>query len=93
MSDNKPPITLYFRENISTVHMDGSHMVHRFGHAFENRKRESDVGPYVNLKQFMNETERVAEENKASMLKYGWTIEYLCWKAIQELAKEIKGCE
>ena len=49
MSDNKPPMTLYFRENISNIHMDGSHMDNRFGQAFAPRKRESDVGPYVHM--------------------------------------------
>lgn len=47
MNNNKPPMTLYFRENLSTVHMDGSHMDNRFGQAFATRKRESDVGPYI----------------------------------------------
>lgn len=51
----KPPTVLYFRENISTVYMDGSHMDNRFGHAFANRKRKSDVGPYVHLGQFKEE--------------------------------------
>jgi len=56
----KPPMVIYFRENISTVYMDGSHMDNRFGHAFANKNRESDVGPYVHLDQFLAEVERRA---------------------------------
>jgi len=54
MSDNKPPMTLYFRENCSTVYMDGSHMNNRFGQAFATRKRAADVGPYI-LKAWLKE--------------------------------------
>lgn len=95
----KPPMVLYFRGNISTVYMDGSHMDNRFGHAFANRKRESEVGPYVHLDQFLAEVkrrakamvEKDAEENHmhlpapAEDLKSFWTDE-----AIKQLTKEIE---
>ena len=86
MTTNKPPMTLYFRENISTVHMDGSHMDNRFGQAFANRKRESDVGPYVHMEQFMAEVERRADANHATTMRQ-YSSDFM--EAIQELAKEI----
>lgn len=74
-------------------------MDNRFGHAFANRKRESEVGPYVHLDQFLAEVrrrakamvEKDAEENHmhlpapAEDLKSFWTDE-----AIKQLTKEIE---
>ena len=86
MSDNKPPMTLYFRENISTIYMDGSHMNNRFGQAFANRKREADVGPYVHLKHFMEEVERRASPVRFQHARNSAEAGYY---AMLELAKEI----
>jgi hypothetical protein len=86
MSNNKPPMTLYFRENLSTVYMDGSHMDNRFGHAFANRKRESDFGPYVHMEQFMDEVERRAGECAEEGLSFDGAFVDIA----RELAKEIK---
>ena len=89
MSDNKPPMTLYFRENISTVHMDGSHMDNRFGQAFANRKRESDVGPYIHLKQFMEEVERQADAKHATTMRdYGSDFFDAFWQLARETWRE-----
>lgn len=94
----KPPMTLYFRENISSVHMDGSHMDNRFGHAFASRKRESDVGPYVHMEQFkaalIERAEKLAinaAEAAKSDLPYPLDdcVNYWLLDAYDELAKEI----
>ena len=89
MSDNKPPRTLYFRENVSNVYMDGSHMDNRFGQAFATRKRESDVGPYVHLEQFMEEVERRAGSNPKTR-SWDMSLGEAKAEAMQELAKEIE---
>lgn len=80
----KPPPVLYFRENFSTVYMDGSHMDNRFGHAFANKKRESDVGPYVHLDQFLEEV-----ATRAEFFNDSPRLEAIGF-AVQELAKELK---
>jgi len=89
MSDNKPPMTLYFRENISTVYMDGSHMDNRFGQAFANRRRESDVGPYVHLKQFIEEVERRAVKLFGKSF-HNATMSECVSQSLKELAQEIE---
>ena len=89
MSDNKPPRTLYFRENVSNVYMDGSHMDNRFGQAFATRKRESDVGPYVHLEQFMEEVERRAVKLFAKSFHTA-TLSECVSQSLKELAKEIE---
>lgn len=89
MSDNKPPMTLYFRENLSTVYMDGSHMHNRFGQAFANRKRESDVGPYVHLGQFMAEVERRAVKLFGKSF-HNATMSECVSQSLKEIAKEIE---
>jgi len=90
MSTNKPPMTLYFRENISTVHMDGSHMEYRFGQAFANRKRESDVGPYILKAWFKEELLKRAKEGMrgyASPEKYSMEL----GRAIKDIFRELNG--
>jgi len=90
MSDNKPPRTLYFRENISNVHMDGSHMDNRFGQAFGLRRRESDVGPYI-LKDWLNE--ELLKRAKAGMRGYESPEKYLMelGRAIKDILTELNG--
>lgn len=90
----KPPPVLYFRENISTVYMDGSHMDDRFGHAFANKKRESDVGPYVHLDQFLAQVERRADRRASDIAqRMGgeyYTPDYYWAEKARQLAKAIK---
>lgn len=83
----KPPLVLYFRENISTVFMDGSHMNNRFGQAFANRKRESDDGPYVHLDQFMEEVEKRSCQKIGNQILKHPRYDAI---ALRELAKELK---
>jgi len=98
MSTNKPPMTLYFRENLSNVHMDGSHMDNRFGQAFANRKRKADVGPYVHLQQFKSDLIKRAEQlaiaaAEAAECDLAYPLDdcvnYWLLDAYDELAKEI----
>lgn len=83
----KLPMVLYFRENISTVFMDGSHMNNRFGQAFAIRKRESDVGPYVHLGQFVEEVEKRA---KGIMQKWNINIVEARGEALRLLFDELR---
>ena len=90
MSDNKPPMTLYFRENISTVHMDGSHMDNRFGQAFASRKRESDVGPYIFKDWLKDELLKLAREGMRgyeSQEKYSMEL----GRAVIDIFRELNG--
>ena len=89
MSDNNPPRTLYFRENVSNVYMDNSHMYNRFGQAFASRRRESDVGTYVHLEQFMEEVERQAVKLFAKSFHTS-TLPDCVSQSLKELAKEIQ---
>jgi len=90
MTTNKPPMTLYFRENISTVYMDNSHMYNRFGQAFASRKRESDVGPYI-FKNWLNE--ELIKRAKAGMRGYESPEKYLMelGRAIKDIFRELNG--
>ena len=90
MSTNKPPMTLYFRENISNVHMDGSHMDNRFGQAFANRKRESDVGPYI-FKNWLKE--ELIKRAKEGMRGYASPEKYFSelGRAVKDILTEING--
>ena len=90
MSDNKPPRTLYFRENVSNVYMDGSHMDNRFGQAFASRKRESDVGPYI-FKNWLNE--ELIKRAKAGMRGYESPEKYSMelGKAVKDIFRELNG--
>ena len=90
MSDNKPPMTLYFRENISTVYMDGSHMDNRFGQAFATRKRESDVGPYI-LKDCLKE--ELLQRAKEKMRGYESPEKYFSelGRAVIDIFSELNG--
>jgi hypothetical protein len=90
MTTNKPPMTLYFRENISTVYMDISHMDNRFGQAFASRKREADVGPYI-LKDWLKEEllkrAREGMRGYASPEKYSMEL----GRAIKDIFRELNG--
>ena len=90
MSDNKPARTLYFRENVSNVHMDGSHMDNRFGQAFASRKRESDVGPYILKDWLMDELLKLAREGMR-----GYESPEKCsmelGRAIKDIFRELNG--
>jgi len=90
MSDNNPPRTLYFRENLSNVYMDGSHMDNRFGQAFDSRRRESDVGPYV-LKDWLNE--ELIKRAKAGMRGYESPEKYFSelGRAVKDILTELNG--
>jgi hypothetical protein len=90
MSDNKPARTLYFRENVSNVYMDGSHMDNRFGQAFASRKRESDVGPYILKDWLMDELLKLAREG---MRGYESPEKYLMelGRAIKDILTELNG--
>jgi hypothetical protein len=90
MNDTKPPMTLYFRENISTVHMGGSHMDNRFGQAFATRKRESDVGPYI-FKAWLQE--ELLKRAKQGMRGYESPARYTMelGRAIKDIFRELNG--
>ena len=83
MSDNKPPMTLYL-QNEHPLHEEPwrdddvtwcRDMIFRH-----------DVGPYVQLQQFMEEVERRADANHATTMRQ-YSSDFM--EAIQELAKEI----
>jgi len=90
VSDNKPPMTLYFRENLSTVYRDGSHMNNRFGQAFASRKREADVGPYI-LKDWLKE--ELLKRAREGMRGYASPEKYFSelGRAIKDILTEING--
>ena len=90
MNDTKPPMTLYFRENISTVHMGGSHMDNRFGQAFGLRRREADVGPYI-LNDWLKE--ELLKRAREGMRGYESPEKYLMelGRAIKDILKELNG--
>ena len=90
MTTNKPPRTLYFRENVSNVHMDGSHMDNRFGQAFASRKREADVGPYI-LKDWLQE--ELLKRAREGMRGYESPEKYLMelGRAIKDILTELNG--
>jgi hypothetical protein len=90
MSDNKPPRTLYFRENVSNVYMDNSHMYNRFGQAFASRKREADVGPYI-LKDFL--MEELLKRAKKGMRGYASPEKYFSelGRAVIDIFRELNG--
>jgi len=92
MSDNKPPMTLYYLENISNVHMDGSHMDNRLGQSFASRKRASDVGPYV-LRDWLKE--ELIKRAKAGMRGYESPEKYLMelGRAIKDIFRELNRGE
>ena len=90
MTTKKPPMTLYFRENISTVHMDNSHMDNRFGQSFASRKRETDVGPYI-FKGWLKE--ELLKRAKEGMRGYASPEKYLMelGRAIKDIFRELNG--
>ena len=83
-------MTLYFRENISTVHMDGSHMDNRFGQAFGLRRRDSDVGPYI-LKDWLRE--ELLKRSKEGMRGYASPEKYFSelGRAVIDIFRELNG--
>jgi len=90
MSDNKPPRALYFRENVSNVYMDNSHMYNRFGQAFASRKREADVGPYI-LKDWLKE--ELLKRAKEGIRGYASPEKYFSELgiAIKDILTELNG--
>ena len=83
MSDNKPPMTLYL-QNEHPLHEE----LWRDDDVTWCRDKifRHDVGPYVNLEQFMAEVERRADANHATTMRQ-YSSDFM--EAIQELAKEI----
>ena len=78
MRDNKPPMTVW----LETIDEDGC------GMWFDDTASPelAAAGPYVHLKQFMEEVERRADANHATTMRQ-YSSDFM--EAMQELAKEI----
>jgi hypothetical protein len=81
MSDNKPPMTVWLTDDAYTAFEYGMRGVCR-----DSKDNVHNVGPYVHLKQFMEEVERRASR---STFPHFDNDEEHTHKAMQELAKEI----
>jgi hypothetical protein len=83
MSDNKPPMTLY---------LQNEHPLHEEPWRDDDvtwcrdKIFRHDVGPYVQLQQFMEEVERRADAKHATEMRQ-YSSDFM--EATQELAKEI----
>jgi hypothetical protein len=84
MSNNKPPMTLYLQneQSLNEEQWRDDDVTWCRDKIFRH-----DVGPYIHLKQFMEEVERRADAKHATMMRQ-YSSDFM--EATQELAKEIE---